>query len=156
MSNNHYFISYSSVDGKDFSIKLADELASGPPSYSVWLDQRHIRPGEDWDEQLVKAIRSCKALVFVMTEDSVSANSVCKAEWVRALRYKKPIIPLLYNPEAELPFRLGSRNYIDFTSSFEVLESNKRRSYREAGTCFPMGKKLGGGRNCQYATSSPL
>jgi hypothetical protein len=42
-------------------------------------------------------------MVFVMTKDSVQPLSVCKDEWVRALRYKKPIIPLLVYREAELP-----------------------------------------------------
>lgn len=123
----HFFISYSSVDGRPLALRLADELAAGPPPIPVWLDQRHLRPGEPWDEQLVEAIRACKGLIFLMTADSVSPGSGCKDEWVRALRYKKPVIPLLAARGAELPYRLGSREYIDATGSFEAALARLRK-----------------------------
>jgi hypothetical protein len=53
--SEHFFISYSAVDGSDFSLLLADELAAGPPVIPVWIDKRNLRPGEDWDEQIVGA-----------------------------------------------------------------------------------------------------
>ena len=52
----HYFISYSSVDGKEFALQLADRLAKGPPSIPVWLDKRELQPGVDWDEQVGEAL----------------------------------------------------------------------------------------------------
>ncbi|MBN2528054.1 MAG: tetratricopeptide repeat protein [Deltaproteobacteria bacterium] len=113
-----FFISYSSFDGKKFAADLTDNLESGPPEFCIWLDARSLRGGEDWDEQLVEAIRTCKGMIFVMSEDSVRSNSVCKNEWVHALRYKKPIIPIRLDRHAELPFRLGSRQYIDFADSY--------------------------------------
>jgi hypothetical protein len=116
---DHFFISYSSVDGGDFAIKLADKLDAGPPPFPAWLDKRKLRPGQDWDEQIVDAIRTCKGLLLVISQDSVTDTSVCKDEWVRALSYKKSIIPLLLDRDALLPFRLGSREYIDFSGSFE-------------------------------------
>lgn len=116
----HHFISYSSVDAQDFALRLADKLQSGPPELPVWLDRRALQSGLAWDEQLVEAIRVCDSLIFVMTRDSVKANSVCKQEWTRALKYKKPIIPLKLHPDAEMPFRLDSRQHIDFTGSFEA------------------------------------
>ena len=122
-----FFISYSAVDAKDFAIKLADELASGPPSIPVWLDKRALRPGEDWDEQVVEAIKNCKGMIFVMSPDSVRPDSVCKNEWVRALKYKKPVIPLLLDRDAELPFRLGSREYINFVGSFDAATARLRK-----------------------------
>jgi hypothetical protein len=116
---DHWFISYSSVDSREFVLQLADKLSAGPPIIPVWLDQRELRPTGDWDEQIEEALQTCKGLLFVMTPDSVQHNSVCKNEWVRALKDKKPIVPLLKERGAKLPFRLSSRQYIDFTAPWE-------------------------------------
>lgn len=117
---NHHFISYSSLDGLDFALRLAETLAAGPPSIPVWLDKRKLIPGRDWGEQLAEAIRDCDSLLFVMTRDSVEPNCTCTQEWTRALKYKKPVIPLRLHADAELPFRLEPRQYIDFTDSFDT------------------------------------
>jgi len=116
---NHHFISYSVADAPEFALTLCDKLIAGPPSKSAWLDKREIKPGQDWDKQVVEAIKTCRSMIFVMTKDSVEDESGCKNEWVRALKYKKPVIPLLLHNEVDLPFQLGSRQYIDFTINFE-------------------------------------
>jgi hypothetical protein len=54
-----------------------------------------------------------------MTEDSVRDYSSSEHEWAWALKYKKSVIPLRFNSKAKLPFRLSSRQYIDFTDGFE-------------------------------------
>ncbi len=111
-------------------MKLADELAAVPPPIPVWLDRRALRPGEDWDEQVVEAIRTCKGMIFVMSADSVRPYSACKNEWVRALKYEKPVIPLLLHRDAELPFRLGSREYINFSGPFDSAVARLRNHLR--------------------------
>jgi tetratricopeptide (TPR) repeat protein len=116
----HHFLSYSSVDGLEFAQTLHNKLEAGPPPFGVWMDKQDLRPGDDWDEQIKEAIGRCDTLLFVMTADSVEANSVCKLEWTRALKYKKPIVPLLLSADAEMPFGLGNRQYIDFSSSFDA------------------------------------
>jgi tetratricopeptide (TPR) repeat protein len=83
------------------------------------LDTRDIRPGREWDEQIHEAIQTCKSLLFIATHDSVRSNE-CKNEWARALKYKKPIIPLRLERDVALPMRLGSRQYVDFTGDFDV------------------------------------
>jgi tetratricopeptide (TPR) repeat protein len=113
----HYFVSYSRIDAADDALWLADTLVAGSPSFPVWLDRPELRPGEAWDEQIVEAIRTCRGLLFVMTTDSVRPNSMTKPEWIRALKYKKPVIPLRFHRNAELPFRLEPREYVDFTGS---------------------------------------
>jgi tetratricopeptide (TPR) repeat protein len=118
--NRCYFISYSRVDAEEFARRIADELVAGPPSHVIWLDVRDEQPGADWDTQIRDAIQSCQGVLFLMTEDSVQDYSGCKAEWALALRCKKPVIPLRVDAGAELPFRLSSREYIDFTGEFNV------------------------------------
>src|SRR5689334_3119377 len=124
--NGKYFLSYSRIDADDAAVRLTDQLAAGPPPFAVWLDAREIRPGQDWDEQIAEAIRTCRALLFVMTPDGVKPNSMCKREWIRALKYKKPVIPLRFDRGAELPFRLDPREYVDFTDSFDVALAKLR------------------------------
>ncbi|MDL1975802.1 MAG: tetratricopeptide repeat protein [Deltaproteobacteria bacterium] len=130
MMSNYNFISYSSVDALEFAFELYDSLLSGPPSIPVWLDKREIKTGQDWDEQIVEAIRTCESLIFLMTSDSVEPKSVCKLEWTRALSYKKAIVPILLQPEVEMPFRLGSRQWIDFTGDFNIGLAKLRKHLR--------------------------
>ena len=117
---SHYFVSYSRLDSEEIARRLTDKLLGGPPSYPVWLDVRDLQPGGDWDKQIRDAIRECQGLLFLMTPDSVRDYSGCEDEWAWALKYKKPIIPLRFDAKAELPFRLASRQYIDFTTGFDV------------------------------------
>jgi len=116
----HHFISYSTADGHQFALQLADALEAGPPPFRTWLDSRRLQPDSDWDAQIDQAIRRCDGLIFVMTPDSVEDASVCKDEWVRALKFKKPLALVRAHRDAELPFRLGSRQYIDFTADFDT------------------------------------
>ncbi len=124
MPNHHFisyhFISYSSADALDFALKLANTLVIGPPSFPAWLDKRELHPGDDWDSQIAEAIKLCESMIFVMSRDSVEDESVCKQEWTRAFRYKKPVTPVLLHRDAELPFRFGARQFIDFTGDFAV------------------------------------
>jgi tetratricopeptide (TPR) repeat protein len=116
--NTHYFISYSQHDADEFALKLYDALEDGPPSIPMWIDQRDIKTGYDWDSQIVEAIRVCDGLIFIMTNDSVDSQSICKPEWSRALKYKKPIIPIRLHNDIETPLQLENLQYIDFTRDF--------------------------------------
>ena len=115
----HHFISYSRLpEAETFAFRLYNALQAGPPPHAVWLDQRDLSPGTDWDEQIVEALRTCNSLLFVMTRDSVEPQSGCKLEWTRVLKYKKPVVPLLLHRDAEQPFGLGNRQHIDFSGDF--------------------------------------
>jgi TIR domain len=116
---SHYFVSYSRLDSEEIARRLTDKLIGGPPSYPVWLDVRDLQPGSDWDKQIRDAIRQCQGLLFLMTADSVRDYSGCEDEWTWALKYKKSIIPLRFDSKAMLPFRLSSRQHIDFTTGFD-------------------------------------
>ncbi|MCX7841068.1 MAG: TIR domain-containing protein, partial [Anaerolineae bacterium] len=121
----HHFISYSATDAQDFVLKLADDLQAGPPAFPVWIFPRDLHAG-DWDAQIDDAIRTCDSLIFVMTRDSVRDNSNCKIEWTAALKYKKPILLVRLHP-VDAPFRLGSRQWIDFTRDYNAALAKLRK-----------------------------
>ena len=95
--------------------------ARGPPDRRAALVRRvagrspERQPGVDWDNQIRDAIQACPGLLFVMTGDSVQDHSVCKPEWAWALKYKKPVIPLRVDADADLPF--GCRHGSTSTSA---------------------------------------
>lgn len=128
--SGHYFLSYSSADGLDLALRLHRGLREGTPPVPLWLDKLELRPGPDWDEQVVEALRTCRGLLFMMTADSVSPHSVCKREWSRALSYKKPVVPLLFGSGLEVPFRLQDRQHLDFTQDFDSALARLRDHLR--------------------------
>jgi hypothetical protein len=111
MSNETIFICYSRCDGEEFAGNLSVALARA--GLNPWTDRTGIEPGEDWDSRIEAEIRGCSILVFVMTHDSVTANSVCKLEWSLALECGKPVVPLAIEPGVNPPFRLHNRQFID-------------------------------------------
>jgi len=131
MTDGHCFISYSTHDGLDFTRKLRDELEGGDPPHAVWYDKADLTPSYEWDSQIVDAIKSSKCVLFLISEDSTKPASNCKTELTFALRYKKPIIPLLIQKKAEQPFLLGTREWIDFAEGFDAGLAKLRKFLRE-------------------------
>jgi tetratricopeptide (TPR) repeat protein len=117
MAEGFYFICYSRQDGEDIALRLADQLLAGPPSIPVWIDRRDLQPGIDRYVQVVQALKECQGVVYLITHDSVNPGCPCTQEWIRALKYKKPVIPLTVHADAELPFRLEPREPIDCTDA---------------------------------------
>ncbi|MBL0344370.1 MAG: toll/interleukin-1 receptor domain-containing protein [Anaerolineales bacterium] len=113
--------------------KLVNELESGQPYIPTWLDKRELRPGSDWDDAVFEAIRDSKCLLFLMTEDSTAEGSTCKIEWTWALKYKKPVIPILVDKKVQLPF-IGSRQWIDFTLTLKQVLLNSRKQIAYLGS----------------------
>ncbi|MBI1281917.1 MAG: TIR domain-containing protein [Anaerolineaceae bacterium] len=114
----HHFISYSTVEALEFAAKLHNLLEGGYPKIPAWLDKHNLKPGMDWDNQIPEAIRDCDSVLFVMTPDSVLSPN-CKDEWSLALKYKKPVVPLLLK-KCDPPFRLQNRQYIDFSKDVDA------------------------------------
>jgi tetratricopeptide (TPR) repeat protein len=76
-----------------------------------------------WESEIEEAIRTCSALIFVMTADSVNPVSECANECRWAEKCKKPILPVRADFTVEPPYRLARRNYLDFAPDFDAAFS---------------------------------
>ena len=99
-----YLISYSRIDGREFSSRLHDELRRIP--IPVWHDETAgLRASAvGWPQQIDEALKLCAGVLFVMTEDSVKERSIVADELYTALLYRKAIIPLTFESGVTAPF----------------------------------------------------
>jgi WD40 repeat protein len=112
------FISYARNDGADLARRLHGDLKCR--GFRVWLDTREIHGGASWTKEIEQALDRCDVLLALLTAGSY-VSEVCRAEQLRALRYRKCVIPLRAQSGAEiLPLHLETKNYRDFTTSYEA------------------------------------
>lgn len=92
------FISYSSLD-RAKAEQLIELLTSA--GLSVWIDRSGIEAAESWSEVIVEAIDSCKALVVLLSSNSIVSHNVVK-ELSLASEKRKKILPIDLEP-IEIP-----------------------------------------------------
>jgi tetratricopeptide (TPR) repeat protein len=119
--------------------KLATNLKE--MGVSVWLNIWDIPPGISWPKSIQKALDNCTQLLVILSPSSVNSEEV-QAEWHTALEEGKTVIPLLYQP-CEIPFRLRTIQYIDFTApatdNERLLEQVFRALEKTKGTSAKTG-----------------
>src|SRR4051794_1802800 len=113
----HVFISFASRDGQPQATQLYVALRASPVPIDAWLMRADDRAGS-WRKQIDEKIRTCAALVVVLTSGALESDEV-EAEWVRAKSYKKQIIPLRFQPGLAPPFGLDIYQAADFTRRFD-------------------------------------
>ncbi len=118
--NSHYFLCYETSDGIDLAENLYDSLAKCSDIPKPWLDKRNSTKTEDWHELIDHAIKTSDGLIFIMTPESMASSSLCRVQWKRALNNLKPIIPIRFDANVELPMGLEPRVPIEFGTSFEL------------------------------------
>ncbi len=84
------FISYCSKD-RETALKIRQHLAK--LGIECWLDNEAIRGGDDFAEEIVKALSPCSFYLLLLSEASQESIWVPK-ELVLAFNLRKPIIPL--------------------------------------------------------------
>ena len=157
------FISYSSSDQK-VAETICDALQSR--GYPCWIACRDIGPGENFQESIVKAIRSAKLMLLVFTSHANNSNEI-KKEIVLAGRYHLTVVPVRVEdvvPNDALAYEFATRQWIDLFSDWErdierlaaqigsiLAEGSPRRrqgraDHRKAGAASPC---------CQEASVPP-
>jgi hypothetical protein len=119
------FVSYSRKD-RDVVTRLHDALQA--KGRDTWVDWEDIPPTAEWLAEILGAIESADAFLFVLTPDSI-LSKVCMLEMEHAVLHRKRLIPIVYrdvDPEST-PSQLAAVNWIffreqdDFDSAFERL-----------------------------------
>lgn len=112
-STPYAFLSYSRKD-QAFAAHLARDLRAH--GIHLWFDQLDIAPGDDWDEAIQRALHGARAVVFIVSADSVQSDNVLN-ELTVAVDSKKWVIPVMIAAVA-VPLRIARMQRIDFVSNY--------------------------------------
>ncbi|MBK9750762.1 MAG: toll/interleukin-1 receptor domain-containing protein [Chloroflexi bacterium] len=103
------FISYSSRDTEHARL-LAQDLARH--GIAVVRDQDFILPGQTFTDRIDLELRSCHVVVLVVTNNALTSHWV-RSELNYAIELKKVIVPVIIQPQVEVPFYLKLYQYVD-------------------------------------------
>jgi TIR domain/Sel1 repeat len=117
------FISHSSKDQK---VARTICTALENRGHTCWIYSRDIRPGQNFQEQIVKAIRAAKFMVLVFTANANTSDEI-KKELALASQNRLLVIPVRLEdviPNEALAYEFATRQWIDL---FEDWESSISR-----------------------------
>jgi TIR domain len=84
------FITYSSKDQK---VARTICTALENRGLACWISFRNVKPGQNYQEQIVKAIRTAKIMVLVFTANANNSNEI-KKELALASQHNLIVIPV--------------------------------------------------------------
>ena len=106
------FISHSSQDRR-IAARVCDALKQR--GLACWHASRDIGPGENFQEEIVKAIRSARSMVLVFTGSANNSDEI-KKEIALASQHHLAVIPLRVEdvlPSDAFRYELSTRQWID-------------------------------------------
>ena len=107
------FFSYARADS-EFALRLAKDLRSA--GAKLWIDQLDISPGARWDQAVEEALKSCSAVLVVLSSTSVQSDNVLD-EIFFAIDQNKRVIPVRCQ-DCDIPLRLRRFQYVDFAANY--------------------------------------
>ncbi|SRR5579884_2382225 len=110
-SSPSIFLSYATRNAKfvDFIVARLHRLSIIP-----WLDRQRLAGGQEWPEELERAIRECQVFLLVLTHAALRSRYV-QREYQLAQALGKPMILLQAQRVRRLPVELQGTHIIDFT-----------------------------------------
>jgi len=112
------FISYSS---KDRAITETICSALENRGINCWMSSRDIGPGENFQESIIRAIRTASAMVIVFSGNSNNSDEV-KKEVALAGQHKLVVVPVRVEdvvPAEAFQYELATRQWIDMFENWE-------------------------------------
>lgn len=127
------FLSYSHKDSKVVSSFNSYLKAKG---INAWFDKKQLKGGQDWEQEIKKAIGSCVLFVTFLSHNSVSSKGFFQSEaklaqkaWEKIPEGRPYIIPVMIEEGVPLPESLGKIHVVPFQSPLkskrELLEAIK-------------------------------
>ena len=116
--DSHIFISHSSKDQK---VARTICTALENRGLACWVYSRNIQPGQNFQEQIVKAIRAAKIMVLVFTSNANTSNEI-KKELALASQNNLVVIPVRIEdvvPNEAFAYEFSTRQWIDLFEDWE-------------------------------------
>jgi TIR domain len=112
------FISYSS---KDQDIAETIYRALEARGQNCWIACRDVKPGENYQEAIVRALRVAKVMLLVFTSNANNSDEI-KKELVLAGRHRVTVVPVRVEdvvPNDAFTYELATRQWIDLFKDWE-------------------------------------
>lgn len=119
---NPIFISYRRSDWDMFVNPLVGRLRA--EGLSVWVDQHLLEGGDDWLDEINKALRVCERMILCVSPEALESRHV-KLEYRYFFNNGKKIFPLVCR-EAELPAELQTIQYYPFKRLEDLIRVLKK------------------------------
>lgn len=147
----HLFLSYGHRDATELALRLRCEFEAA--GYSVWQDERRIRAGHSWTDEIRQGLRESDLVVALLSPHSVrhkgwgpntdDQDSVCLNEIEYAVdACRIPVLPVMA-VTCEPPFRIFRLQYYDFRTwreSAAVYEDLKKGLLTALAECLASGR----------------
>ncbi|HET9914182.1 MAG TPA: TIR domain-containing protein [Anaerolineales bacterium] len=95
--------------------------------FDPWLDEERLLPGQNWDLEIEKALRTSDAILLCFSSVSVTKEGYIQREYKRSMRYQeeKPegtifVIPVQLD-DCEPPHFIREIQYVDYSTGYERL-----------------------------------
>ncbi|GAB4305110.1 MAG: hypothetical protein Kow0069_00420 [Promethearchaeota archaeon] len=115
------FLSYAHDDATTFARQLHDYLSG---AFFPWYDG-HLVGGQDWRSEIKGKIEESDVFVFLVSPQSVRAESTCGQELSLALELGKPVVPVRVF-EASVPESIEHLHYVDVANARQPAEALER------------------------------
>ena len=106
------FISYATTDRAE-ALKVCKAIERRETK--CWISMRDVPPGANYQEAIVQALRTARAVVLIFS-DAANASDEIKKELSLASRYRVPVIALRLkdvDPSDAFAYELSTRQWID-------------------------------------------
>ena len=113
------FITYSSKDQKVARIICTALENRG---LTCWISSRDVKPGQNFQEQIVRSIRAAKIMVLVFTANANNSNEI-KKELALASQNNLLVIPVRIEdvaPNEAFAYEFATRQWIDLFDDWET------------------------------------